>query len=118
MLACCAKNSHATAQRNNVQGWTVFQIPSTLGLLEPSDQTRASPMGRGLRQGLGRPPQAGLGPRERDAALLGLVGEGPPAIEDPRNLALAAGKLREVHAARHVAVFGRPPPQVLRRTGS
>ena len=58
------------------------------------------------------------GQRERDAALLGLVGEGPPAIEDPRNLTLAAGQLREVNAARHVAVFGRPPPQVLRRTGS
>ena len=75
-------------------------------------------MGRGLRQRLGRPPQAGSGRRERDAALLGLIGEGPPAVEDPRNLALAAGKLQEVHAARHVAVFGRPPPQVLRRTGS
>ena len=75
-------------------------------------------MGRGLRQRLGRPPQAGSGRRERDVALLGLIGEGPPAVEDPRNLALAAGKLQEVHAARHVAVFGRPPPQVLRRTGS
>jgi len=71
------------------------------------------------------------GQRERDAVLLGLVGEGRPAVEDPSNLAgslfktrelaiairasaglgkraPAAGKLREVRAARHV----------LRRTGS
>ena len=38
-------------------------------------------MGRGLRQRLGRPPQAGSGRRECDAALLGLVGEDPPAVE-------------------------------------
>ena len=38
-------------------------------------------MGRGLRQRLGRPPQVGSGRRECDAALLGLVGEGPPAVE-------------------------------------
>ena len=85
------------------RGGRYFKYRPPLGLLEPLDQTRASPMGRGLRQGLSRPPQAGLGRRERDAALPGLVGEGPPAIEDPRNLALAAGKLREVRAARHVA---------------
>ena len=68
--------------------------------------------------------------RERDAALLGLVGEGPPAVEVSRTpktspvhrsrlelvLAIRAsaglgkrapapGKLQEVRAARHVAVF-------------
>jgi len=36
------------------------------------------------------------GQRERDAALLGLVGEGLPAVEDPSNLAGSLFKTREL----------------------
>ena len=36
------------------------------------------------------------GQRERDAALLGLVSEGPPAVEDPSNLAGSLFKTREL----------------------
>ena len=43
------------------RGGRYFKYRPPLGLLEPLDQTRASPMSRGLRQRLGRPPQAGSG---------------------------------------------------------
>ena len=41
--------SGADGERNNVQGWTVFEIPSThgpWGPCEPSDQARAFQIGR------------------------------------------------------------------------
>ena len=53
----------ADGKRNNVQGWTVFETPSTWGPCRPLDQERAAQIGRGLRLALGRPLQVGTGAR-------------------------------------------------------
>ena len=76
----------ADGKRNNVQGWTVFETPSTLGSL-PSVRSRTS-----------GPDRAWTSvsawflfrwARERGAASLVLVGERPAAVEDSGALAEA-----------------------------
>ena len=72
----------ADGKRNNVQGWTVFETPSTPGSL-PSVISSTSGPDRAWTAVSGSVVPVSLA-RERGAVSLGLVGERPPAVEDPK----------------------------------
>jgi hypothetical protein len=73
-----------------------------LGPCRPLDQTRPAQIGRGPRSAVVPVRRT----RDRGAASLGLIGECPPAVEDPGNL---AGALAHRSGRNRVLAWGETP---------